>query len=58
MALVLSFVKSTCKLLLSVYCICYYHVLECNDANDDVPYIKKVENYIYSCCHYFMTQQR
>ena len=57
-ALVLSFVKSTCKLLLSVHCICHRLVLERNDANDDVPYIKKVEKYIYSCCHYFIIQQR
>lgn len=26
------------KLLLSMYCICYYVALVCNDVNDDVVY--------------------
>lgn len=31
------------KLLLSVHCICHRLALACNDANDDVAYIKMVE---------------
>lgn len=55
---VASKLREESKLLLSVHCICHRLALACNDANDDVAYIKTVEKYLYSCGHYFIIQQR
>ena len=40
---VASKLREESKLLLSMHCICHRLVLECNDVNDDVAYIKTVE---------------
>lgn len=40
---VASKLREESKLLLSVHCICHRLALACNDANDDVAYIKTVE---------------
>lgn len=40
---VASQLREESKLLLSMHCICHRLALACNDANDDVAYIKTVE---------------